>query len=233
MRLDRCFFSGRWKLGCASADKVPFHLYPTTFLTSSCTRTGTRTSVSTSDASNPLLFSSSMRSFPLTQRLWNTRPIPSRPASHSRRTGWGGVRVIHDWVPYPEPPFRAVTPIEAACIFAQYSYLGSVKAHLNWPSWGHSSIQVYQRPTMRQVVFSPFHHGGYNHHAAFCRYTVGFEGASTRSVTISVPPPPPAPPPPSSTPPDTLPPSAAPPVATKGKPRNKRPPNEKRTEKKK
>lgn len=36
-----------------------------------------------------------------------------------------GARVIHDWVPYPPEPFRAVNPIEAACIFAQHPYLGS------------------------------------------------------------------------------------------------------------
>jgi hypothetical protein len=86
-----------------------------------------------------------------------------------------GARVIHDWVPYPEEPFRAVTPSESACILAQHPYLGSVKSHINWPGWGHPSVQVYRCPARKKIVLSRVGLGEYNHHAAFCRYSIHFE----------------------------------------------------------
>lgn len=104
-----------------------------------------------------------------------------------------GTRVIHDWVPYPPEPFRAVTPIEAACIFSQHPYLGSVKAHLDWPGWGHPSIQVYRCPKRCKAIISRFGLVSYNHHAAFCRYAISFDGAPVGLYKVE--PPKPSPPP--------------------------------------
>ena len=83
-----------------------------------------------------------------------------------------GVRVIHDFVPYPPEPFRAVNPIEAACIFAQHPRLGSVKSHIGFGSWGHRSVQAYRCPERKTIVIGDPRGSAYNHHAAFARYLI-------------------------------------------------------------
>lgn len=97
-----------------------------------------------------------------------------------------GARLIHDWVPYPEEPYRPVSPIEAACIFLQHPHLGSVKGHLG-NHWGHGSIQAYWCPDYQRVVMSKYGLVSYNHHATFARYSIRFDCPETASYAPPAP----------------------------------------------
>ena len=94
-----------------------------------------------------------------------------------------GTRVIHDHVPYPRDPSRAVTPIEAACILAQNMRLGSVKSHLDFPGWGHKSLQAYVCPQRGRIVLGSPNGSSYNHHAGMCRYSI--HGDTSKMVCVN------------------------------------------------
>lgn len=90
------------------------------------------------------------------------------------------VTIIHDWVPYPDRPHRSLNVIEAACLFAQHPYLGSVQSHDEPRSWGHGRIQVYRSPKEGYIVASRFGIPAYNHHTAF---TTGLFGLNAPSIS--------------------------------------------------
>ena len=97
-------------------------------------------------------------------------------------------RVIHDHVPYPREPYRCVTPIEAACILAQHMRLGSVKSHLDFPGWGHKSLQAYKCPQRGRIVLGSPNGSSYNHHAGMCRYSIHGDTSKLVCVNPSRPP---------------------------------------------
>ncbi|MBX4200957.1 hypothetical protein KW786_02395 [Candidatus Parcubacteria bacterium] len=79
-----------------------------------------------------------------------------------------GVTLIHDHMPLPDVTHRTLSLVEAACLFAQNSYVGSVQCFPGFRSWGHGRSQVYWSPEAKCVVAS--HEGipgQYSHHAAF------------------------------------------------------------------
>lgn len=95
------------------------------------------------------------------------------------------VTVIHDWVSYPDEPYRSLNVIEAACLFAQHPYLGSVQCHEEPRRWGHGSIQIYRLPERsRRIIASKYDIPSYNHHAAFTTGALGLGSPSVHPMRV-------------------------------------------------
>lgn len=158
---------------------------------------------------------------PLWPRIWTS-------AEHFSPYWLMGVRVIHDFVPYPPEPFRPVTVLEAACILAQHPRLGSVKAHLDWPGWGHESVQVYRSPKTGTIIASRYGSPTYNHHTAFARYAIHLDAGTMQNCVLREPEKPASAPPQAQSPPPTAAPNQpaaeAPPTSTLDQPTAEVPP---------
>ncbi len=86
-----------------------------------------------------------------------------------------GGQVVHDFTGAPPTPSRAMTPIEAACAFAQNPRCGSMQIHIDKHRWGHPRMQTYWCPETERVVFRGNQLRSHDFHLALCQYIISAE----------------------------------------------------------